>query len=155
MTDTKRRSNAAYQAVLHSGLVAQRAQQVYAIHYLFGPMGKREMYETFKARNPTSSVQVDSMSPRYRQLVDAGLLDEVGEHKCPYTGQTITVYDVTDKVPTQRLSSLTSLKKDYDTGINKRIDELENRLEETTKNLTGMINGLKQILDKPKQGDLF
>ena len=100
---TRNRSAEAWRAVVASGLIQKRAAQVYDIHYRYGSLSRRQMFEHFKREHPSSIAEVVSFSPRYAQLVRAGLLIETGECLCDYTNQTVTMWDVTDKIPTERL----------------------------------------------------
>ena len=119
--DSSRRSSDAYQSVMNSGLIQMRAAQVYQMHYHLGSLTKREMFEHFKASFPDENVQVDSFGPRYAQLVKAGLMEEVGEKNCLITGQTVTVWDVTTKIPRTKLPKSVSEKQE----LKLRVGELE------------------------------
>lgn len=106
LIDRRGRSLVAFQTVMESGLIPLRCAQVYAIHYrATKPLTKRAMYEIYLRDHPNSIVQVDSFGPRYAQLVDGGLFEETGASVCPYTGMTVTEWDVTTKTPTERLRS--------------------------------------------------
>jgi len=123
--ETAERSAVAYEVVVNSGLIANRASEVYASHYRHGAITKREMFAIYQSENPTSSVQVDSFGPRYRQLVDAGLMIEVGERECRVSKQVTTIWAVTAKVPTERLATIKELKPEAGLA---RIAQLEGLL---------------------------
>jgi len=130
VSETLERSYAAYRSVVRSGLIATRAAEVYDYHYRHGPMGKRRMFEMYRSNNPAATVQVDSFGPRYAQLVRAGLLREAGEEFCRYTQQTVTIWDVTTKVATERLRDPEKLKSSGDPTAHSRIVQLELMLRE-------------------------
>ena len=150
--ETAERSAIAYAAVLHSGLIAVRAAEVYSYHYKNSAMTKREMFADYQLHNPESSVQVDSFGPRYRQLVDAGLMIEVGERQCRVSKRLATLWDVTSKVPTEKI--VTKKTKSSANKFHLRIAYLEGQLEKALSRIKELEGHTEPITDTDKDGQL-
>ena len=151
--ETAERSAIAYAAVLNSGLIAVRASEVYSYHYKNSAMTKREMFADYQLHNPDSPVQVDSFGPRYRQLVDAGLMIEVGERQCRVSKRLATTWDVTTKVPTEKM--VTNNKKSSPKKFGYlRIAHLESQLEQAYLRIKELEGRADPITDTDKDGQL-
>jgi DNA-binding HxlR family transcriptional regulator len=97
MRDT---SQKAYKHIVATGILGKRRTQVYEALFQLGPLGSREIWEEIK-KICTKPIPQHSINPRFKELERMGLVQQVGEHACPYTDHTVVSWDVTSKFPTK------------------------------------------------------
>lgn len=82
-------SDAAYAHIKATGLLSERRFQVYNHVYMHGPCTGTDV-----------SRSIPGGWKRLSELQELGLVEEIGDTKCPYSGETVSLWDVTDHVPT-------------------------------------------------------
>ena len=90
---TRQTSITAYHRLVDGGVLSKRRAEVYSATYKNGPGTGSEICETVTGHRSTYGI-----GPRFTELRDMGLLRELGERKCKVTGQTVIVWDVTDRI---------------------------------------------------------
>lgn len=83
----------AYNIIKDNGLLSRLRFQVYDYVFHHGPSSIRDAARHFK--NQYSN----SLSTRFSELRDLGLLDEIGEKQDPQSLKRVIIWDVTDKLP--------------------------------------------------------
>ena len=87
----------AYTAIKEGGLLSQLRFEVYEKIVEHGPMTANEMWGFYFKE----SRQAHSISPRFSELESMGVLYQLMERKCRYTGNNAIVWDVTDNLPSK------------------------------------------------------
>lgn len=95
---TRKTSIEAYRTIQENGLLGRRQFQYYEVLYNHGPLTNVETarlveqtYGLRMSRNGTGS--------RMKELMDMGLVAEVGKRKDSSTKMEVTLWDVTDHLP--------------------------------------------------------
>ena len=88
---TRTTSAEAYRSLVENGGLAQANRTVYRHLYQNGPQTQKQTERALKDTTYT-------MRPRFRQLCDMGLIQEVGSIQCPETNNKNLLWDVTDNV---------------------------------------------------------
>jgi DNA-binding transcriptional ArsR family regulator len=91
---TRRISADAYHRIEAEGLLSKRRFQVYSLLYHHGPLTIAEACAQL-----ATTVSERSFSPRFAELRDLGVVDEVGERQCRVTGNNVIAWDVNEKLP--------------------------------------------------------
>lgn len=73
---------------LSSSRIGRRAQKIVAWLRLHGPATDREV------KDGLGFADMNSVRPRITEAVEAGLILEVSERRCPVTGKTVRVVDL-------------------------------------------------------------
>lgn len=107
-------SVAAYQKIKDNGLLSTRRFQVYEHIYQNGPVTQRQTCAAFGHH------MSNSIRPRFAELERAGVVKVVGEVVDSKTDMTVSLWDVTDRLPTKIVAPMG--KKD------RKIAELEERV---------------------------
>ena len=96
-----------------SSLLSKRRFQVYECLYLFGPMTQMETFVKLQ------HVSQHSVTPRFAELRDMGVIREVGERECTVTGINVILWDVTSNLPgpLHKPKSKRELKKELKSAI--------------------------------------
>ncbi len=87
----------AYNQIKSEGLLSRRRFQVYEIVSLFGPMTISQAIISYKKSH--SVVNTGSVSTRFAELRNMGLLEELRTGKCPVTGRETIFWICTDQLP--------------------------------------------------------
>lgn len=88
----RRTSIAVYQKIEEEGLLSKARWRVYAWLYVNGPATAGEIGAGIEyIRNNTCA--------RLKELIDRGVVEEIGERPCKTTGNNVILYDVTDQLP--------------------------------------------------------
>lgn len=88
----RRTSIAVYHRIEEEGLLSKARWRVYAYLYECGPCTAGEIAEGIDyIRNNTCA--------RLKELIDRGVVEEIGERPCRTTGNNVILYDVTDQLP--------------------------------------------------------
>lgn len=80
--------------------LSDRAQRVLGYIAAKGPATDRQVMQGLGFSEP------NSVRPRITELIEAGLLIEASNTKCPVTGKTVRVVDVPRRIPREQLSLL-------------------------------------------------
>lgn len=94
---TRETSVEAYNTIRQNGLLSQRRWQVYDFVYQNGPCAARDATKSLMNQGLNSG----SISTRFSELKEMGLLIEVGEKVDDETKMRVILWDVTDKLPTK------------------------------------------------------
>jgi hypothetical protein len=86
----RRTSIQAFHAIQTSGVLSKRRQQAYETLFHYGPMTGAELCQ--KANTP-------GLWKRLSELQEMNLAVPIGERRCAVTGQTVTLWDVTEHMP--------------------------------------------------------
>ncbi len=139
--ETRQTSVAAYDRLVDGGVLSQRRAEVYSAVYNNGPATGSEICEVLTGQSSAYGI-----GPRFTELRDMGLLREMGERKCKVTGQTVIVWDVTDRVDplplpkkTGKLSKYRALLDWMDAELSTDLFNLKLRLELNKRR--GLIDG--------------
>lgn len=82
-----------YEEMEASGILGDRKWEIYKILFRYGPLTRSQVFKHIpQNRNPHSSA-------RLTELRDMGVIFEVDEVKCPITGKTVILWDVTKEMP--------------------------------------------------------
>ena len=81
----------AYIKIKENGLLSKRRFQVYDRIYHHGPETARQTLDGLNLRS--------NQTGRFTELEELGMIKEVGKTNCEKTGFTVTLYDVTSKLP--------------------------------------------------------
>ncbi len=123
----KRTSVMAYHKIKAAGLLSKKRMEVYEVIYRHGPMTAGESEQFLRA-----VMWKGSICSRLFELVGQGVIEEAGLRTCKVTGQFVTVYEVTDKLPVKFARPLGPLAL-----ANIKIAELETTIVELKKKLKG------------------
>lgn len=92
----------AYRSIKDDGLLSKRRMEVYEVLYKNkGPMTYSEIVMKFRQRKEFATSS--TYQARLSELRDLGVVYEVKEDKCPITGRHVIFWDVTNKLPKERL----------------------------------------------------
>ena len=91
----RRTSIDAYNTIKENGLLSQRRLQVYEFVFKNGPCTARQATKAMIRQGLNSG----SVSTRFSELRNVGVLEEVGETTDEETNQTVILWDVTDNLP--------------------------------------------------------
>lgn len=100
-----------YHEIRDNGLLSKLRFTVYEALFKHGPMTQMELCHLL--RGDKYSYDRQSLTPRFAELLDAGVIKDVGKRKCSITGNEVLVWDVTDRLP-KKVTRLFSRKKDPD-----------------------------------------
>lgn len=85
----------AYHAIKNSGALGRLQTKVYEYVFENGPVS---MMQTNIDLNQ-DKYSNGSYTSRFAELRKADVIHEVGKHVCPHTGKTVTLWDVTGRLP--------------------------------------------------------
>jgi len=102
-----------YYAIKNSGLISEKRMKVFDIFYQ-NPNGLTgaEVSEIYRKENPTSQ-HSETIRNRITELVQMGVLDEVGVVECQYSKRNVMKWRCIDKMPIpleKRLSKKQQIK---------------------------------------------
>lgn len=83
----------AYQTIKENGLLSKRRMEVYEELYKNGPLTPKQISVSLKG-HPNFGYW-----KRLSELREMGIVSEVGKVECPYTKQTVILWDVNDRLP--------------------------------------------------------
>lgn len=86
-----------YNNIKENGLLSERRMQVYCVLYEKGPLTATQI-ANFLPFKKSSSVGAN-VHARLGELRSMAAVREIGEGICPETGNTVILWDVTDKLP--------------------------------------------------------
>jgi len=89
-------SRQAYKEALDSGLISGMKEKVYKELYRHPNSTGSELYACFSYSSSSTS---SNLTTRLGELRDMGVAEEVGSRKCKVTGQTATVWRLTNNYP--------------------------------------------------------
>ena len=95
----RQNSRAALEYIERTGILGERRTQTYQCGWHHGPITTREIFERVRVVHP--QIPHHSFTSRPSELADMGLFVAVGDKPCQHTGRTVTLWDVTDKIPTE------------------------------------------------------
>lgn len=96
-----------YHAIKNSGLISEKRLKVFDIFYQ-NPQGLTgaEVSEIYRKENPTSQ-HSETIRNRITELVQMGVLVELGVVECQYSKRNVTKWCCIDKMPTPLEKKLT------------------------------------------------
>jgi hypothetical protein len=86
-----------FKEIIAEGLLPKMQQEVYEVIYEHGPLTATQLRETY-GRDKSRGVW-DSGEKRLSELKKKGVVIEVGKTKCPVTGRSVYLWDVTSMRP--------------------------------------------------------
>lgn len=88
--------------------LSERRFEVYRFIFENGPATIRGTFNGLKR----PGLEINSISPRFIELVRLGVIEETGEIKCPDTGNTVLTFDVSGRValPREKKTPLEALR---------------------------------------------
>lgn len=105
-----------YHAIKESGLLSRRRWQCYDIVFSHGPCTANQAWEHMVDCGYISRSSNANVVTRLGELRDMGVVREVEVTRCPVTGQSVILWDVTDRMP------VTLPKKETNKQIIKRLE---------------------------------
>lgn len=109
-------SRLAYENITARGLLPPARYRVYDLLYRNGPLTARECDDAINR----------DAHKRLTELLEHGVIEQVNTTTCPVTGQTVVLWDITDRLP----SPLRRPQSQVLTGRAKAIDEIRRRFPE-------------------------
>lgn len=110
-----------YHAIEEEGLLGRLQFKVYDAIYKRGPLTQNELHKWCFPDTQPRNVQ-----PRVSELVERGVVAQVGERECSITGRVCIIWDVTDKLPIR--PEKTETKDQTIARLTARIKQLEAEL---------------------------
>jgi hypothetical protein len=98
-----------YRRIEEEGLLSLRRSQVYKVLYEGGPMTGGEVAVKVKAMFGAWG-HSETIRNRLTELRDMGCVDEIGEVKCPISGNQVYLYETNNNIP-KKLEQKPSKKK--------------------------------------------
>lgn len=95
----------AYNQIKNSGLLSERRWQVYDVLFEYGPMTGGETFQRMKQKYSVMAPTNSNTTTRLGELRNMGVVMELGTKTCSVSGQTVILWDVTDKLPTKLVKS--------------------------------------------------
>lgn len=92
-------SDDSYRAIRENGLLVGASLAIYDILFRFGPLTAGEVFGVCIADNLGHVKVKGAVCGRLTELSRKGVVRSLGRRKCGYTGQVVTLYDVTDRLP--------------------------------------------------------
>jgi len=89
----------AYNTIKNNGLLSKRRWEVYDALFNYGPLTATQIASKmpgFKSQSVGANVHA-----RLGELRSFGVVVELGEVECPETGNTVILWEVTNKLPTK------------------------------------------------------
>lgn len=111
---TRQTSASAFAAVQSCGYVGRKQREIYAYLYRYGPLTTNELFHGIYG---TTEINQPNVHARLSELREMEAVRECGAKACSITGNTVILWDVTDKVPVKmvkRLSYKAQLKEAQD-----------------------------------------
>ena len=122
-----------YHAIKNSGLISEKRLKVFDIFYQ-NPNGLTgaEVSEIYRKENPTSQ-HSETIRNRITELVQMGVLDEVGVVECQYSKRNVMKWRCIDKMPIpieKRLTKKQQIKLILDdvTALGKTLEREEDKI---------------------------
>lgn len=103
----------AYNEIKDCGLLSEKRWEVYQCLFNYGPMTGAEVSVRLRTPGRVS----ETVRNRITELVQMGVVQELGEKPCPITGRTVLVFDVTSDLP--RTLSRKATKREKLSEINR------------------------------------
>lgn len=122
---TRQTSIDVYHQIKDNGLLSKLRWEVYDFVFKNGPCTAKDLDLALRSSTQSTGVYTTRLS----ELRDAGVLEEVGETACKFTGHTVILWDVTASLPRK-------LEKDKLPTRNELIDALCTKLSEALYHLT-------------------
>lgn len=85
----------AYKTIKENGLLSKLRFAAYDALFQNGPMTAKE------TANKVSIYPIDSITPRMSELERLGVIANIGTKECSITKMNVTLWGVTDKLPTK------------------------------------------------------
>jgi hypothetical protein len=104
-------SKDAYQKLVVEKKLPEKQRLIYALLYEFGPASAAQVWTEGARHGVKGSPTQSNIHARLNELRKKGLVYEVKTAKCPITGNSVIIWDATDRVDPKRLSR----RKDHKT----------------------------------------
>lgn len=106
--ETRQTSIDCYNQIRAEGLLSKRRLEVYEYLFNHGPM---TMGELFSKIPQSKNVSQASITPRFAELRDFGVIYEKCVRECKVTGRTVIEWDLTNKLPQKKIKKQQVLSK--------------------------------------------
>lgn len=119
-----------FRQIKAEGLLSERRLQAYEALFHNGPMTQGECWDLI-ARTTNPKMPRHSIAPRFAELLEQGVIQEVGKAPCRLSGRECIVWDVTSKLPVKpekRESELVRLRRE-NKELRREIADLQERLD--------------------------
>jgi hypothetical protein len=94
----KQTSAETYYEIKNSGLLSTKRLQVYEILFEMGNLTGSQVSKIHRQKHPTNSMS-EVVRNRLTELVQMGVVEELGIVKDPYNGREVTLYGTTNNLP--------------------------------------------------------
>lgn len=115
---TRQTSIDAYNKIKNDGLLTRLRWEVYKVLYEHGPLTANELAVRY-----FSSLQYQSVSSRFSELRDMGVVQELGKKKDDYTKMSVILWDVTDQIPSKLIKKESKSSKKIKEAVLKEREE--------------------------------
>lgn len=133
----------AYNEIKDNGLLSKRRFEVYDVLFNQGPLTCRQVWGCFPHGTSTGSI-----SPRLNELLDEGVVREIGTTVDPATNMTAILWDVTSDLPRgiggSKPKGRAEMLRDSITEFQRDLMNTEIRITRTQINM--FLNNLKSSL---------
>jgi hypothetical protein len=85
-----------YRQIEAEGLLSRLRWEVYKVLFEKGPLSQTDSYLHL---TKSTKKGPQSYAPRFAELKNLGVIEEVGEKICSTTGRNVLIWDVTDRLP--------------------------------------------------------
>lgn len=116
----------AYNKIKEDGLLSKSRMEIYDILFKYGAMTAGEIFEVLQKRKIAHTVVKGSVCARLTELERVGVVMEVGKKEWLLTGQSNTLWGVTDRLPMKPEKKKT--KDQIIRELREEIEELKNAL---------------------------
>jgi hypothetical protein len=118
----RRTSIEAYHQIQDQGLLGRLQFLVYQLIFEHGPVTQAEVWKR------TVGYQIRSITPRFSELEEMGVIEAVGERPCEYTGNVATIWDVTPNLPVKPAKKITKPEEIH--ALKLQVISLENQVRD-------------------------
>lgn len=99
----------AYKEIKNEGLLSKKRFEVYSALFKKGPLTATQIVDNINTyTSPSVGYNVHA---RLGELKELNVIDEYGTKKCPLTGKTVILWDVTNKLPRKPSKKAVLLKQ--------------------------------------------
>lgn len=89
-----------YHEIKNNGLLSELRLLVYETLFHHGPMTQMELCQFL--RSDAYSYDRQSLTPRFAELLDRGVIEFIGKRTCRVTGRDVLDWDVTSSLPKEK-----------------------------------------------------
>ena len=115
---TRQTSIEAFNKIKKKGLLKRLRWDVYKVLFDHGPLTSNELAVRY-----FSPLQYQSLSSRFSELRDMGVIQEIGKKKDDYTKMKVILWDVTNKLPIKINKKISKKDEEIDLFIEREREE--------------------------------